>query len=626
MGEWFEVKLGQLGEVNRGRSRHRPRNAPELYGGPYPFIQTGDIKASGGRITSHTQTYSELGLRQSKLWPKNTMVITIAANIAETAILTYPACFPDSVIGFVADPEKADVFFIEYLFRFLRRQIQHENVGTGSVQDNINLQTLERLVLRIPLLPEQRAIAAVLSALDDKIELNRRMNETLEGLVRALFRDWFVDFGPTRAKMAGEIPYLAPEIWSLFPDRLDEDGIPEGWDIVPLVNLAEVTMGNSPDGSTYNDEGIGTPLCNGPVEYGDFFLRQIKWTTAPNKLAKRGDLIICVRGSTTGRHAFADAEYCLGRGVASIRGKDGCQEFVETALLSQMNRLLEKTTGSVFPSLSMQDIKKFDLIEPGRVLKVAFCSAARPMRERIWANVEESSTLAQTRDLLLPKLMSGEIRVREAEAIVAKDNAVPLNQDLFGEPVLTDQQELERDAVIVAGVVRGFGRDGTHVVGNVRYQKGYLFVKRRLGDSVRDFQKMAAGPYSPDLAHDGGFVEACNRRFIKRASRNGHKGNVPADNMAQIGPLMDQYGIKDAIDWAIVRFRDKSRDELGLLATVDHIMCERKRMGLPINTSEIRKTLGADPKWKHKLSQPEFSEGSIRQAVSELERLFGGAS
>ncbi|GHC36603.1 type I restriction system specificity protein [Gemmobacter nanjingensis] len=289
-----------------------------------------------------------------------------------------------------------------------------------SAQPNVNLADIGRFKIPNLTLPEQRAIAATLGALDDKIELNRKMNATLEAMARALFRDWFVDFGPTRAKMEARAPYLSPNLWSLFPTRLDDEGKPEGWEVSPLDALAEVTMGISPDGSTYNDDGQGTPLCNGPVEYGDFFLRQIKWTTAPSKLAQRGDLIICVRGSTTGRHAFADAEYCLGRGVASIRGKHDCQEFVETAILSQMNRLLEKTTGSVFPSLSTQDIKKFGLVDPGLSLRQAFCNAVRPMRAKIWAKVEESSTLGQIRDLLLPRLMSGELRVAEGERLVGE--------------------------------------------------------------------------------------------------------------------------------------------------------------------------------------------------------------
>src|SRR5574341_372823 len=146
---WRRVRLGELGEVNRGRSRHRPRYAEHLYGGPYPFIQTGDIKSSGGRITSYKQTYSEAGLAQSRMWPAGTMCITIAANIAETGILEFPACFPDSVVGFIADESKCDVRFVEYTFRYLRQQIQHE--ASGSVQDNINLATLDRL--RFPLPP-----------------------------------------------------------------------------------------------------------------------------------------------------------------------------------------------------------------------------------------------------------------------------------------------------------------------------------------------------------------------------------------------------------------------------------------------------------------------------------------
>ena len=130
------------------------------------------------------------------------MAITIAANIAETAILSYPACFPDSVVGFIADESKSDVRFVEYSFRCLKAKIQHENVGTGSVQDNINLQTLDQLRIQIPPLPEQRAIAHILGTLDDKIELNRRMNGTLEAMARALFKSWFVDFDPVHAKAA----------------------------------------------------------------------------------------------------------------------------------------------------------------------------------------------------------------------------------------------------------------------------------------------------------------------------------------------------------------------------------------------------------------------------------------
>jgi type I restriction enzyme S subunit len=289
---------------------------------------------------------------------------------------------------------------------------------TGSTIPKLSQGSLNRISVPCPSISEQKAIASVLGALDDKIELNRRMNETLEAAARTIFKDWFIDFGPTRAKVEGRARYLAPETWALFPDRLDDEGKPEGWEIGRLEEIADITMGASPDGSTYNDQAEGTPLVNGPVEYGDFFLKRVKWTTAPNKLSRRGDLIICVRGSTTGRHAFADGVYCLGRGVASIRGKSDQQEFADTCVLSHLDRLLQRTTGSVFPNLSSSDFRSFDVLMPSRAARVAFCEAVRPMRNQIWANVEQSDTLAATRDLLLPKLMSGEIRVKNAEKIV----------------------------------------------------------------------------------------------------------------------------------------------------------------------------------------------------------------
>ncbi len=118
------LKLDQLGSVGRGKSRHRPRNAAFLYGGPYPFFQTGDIKAANLYLTEHSQTYSEAGLAQSKLWKPGTLCITIAANIAETAILGIQGCFPDSVVGFTADPKESEAKFVKYYIDMIKLQIQ----------------------------------------------------------------------------------------------------------------------------------------------------------------------------------------------------------------------------------------------------------------------------------------------------------------------------------------------------------------------------------------------------------------------------------------------------------------------------------------------------------------------
>lgn len=154
------TELELLGTLDRGRSKHRPRNAPHLYGGPYPFIQTGDVAQSEGYIRSHTQTYSEEGLKQSKLWPSGTLCITIAANIAETAILTYPACFPDSIVGFTPGSE-VRVEFVRFWLVFLQQIL--EKTAPEAAQKNINLEILRALRCPVPPFSLQEQFAALVS-------------------------------------------------------------------------------------------------------------------------------------------------------------------------------------------------------------------------------------------------------------------------------------------------------------------------------------------------------------------------------------------------------------------------------------------------------------------------------
>jgi type I restriction enzyme S subunit len=161
---WIEKRLSEISiSFGRGKSKHRPRNDPKLYGGKYPFIQTGDVRNAVHHITSYSQTYNEVGLAQSKLWPKGTLCITIAANIAETGILDFDACFPDSVIGVVVDPNMTSNKFLEYLLQSFKSQLQAK--GKGSAQDNINLGTFENQLFPFPKLKEQQEIVEILDNL-----------------------------------------------------------------------------------------------------------------------------------------------------------------------------------------------------------------------------------------------------------------------------------------------------------------------------------------------------------------------------------------------------------------------------------------------------------------------------
>ena len=169
---WQEKGLAELGEFGRGRSRHRPRNDPRLYGGDYPFIQTGDIaNAKGDWLAAHSQTYSNYGLAQSRIWPSSTLCITIAANIADTALLEYPACFPDSVVGFVADRAQVEPLFAKWMIDSVADKL--ESFAPATAQKNINLAILDQIVFSVPPLQEQTEIisrAQHLFTLADQLE------------------------------------------------------------------------------------------------------------------------------------------------------------------------------------------------------------------------------------------------------------------------------------------------------------------------------------------------------------------------------------------------------------------------------------------------------------------------
>ena len=173
---WEVTELKKVCEVKRGKSKHRPRNAPELYGGNYPFIQTGDIRnANGSYIKKYSQTYSELGLQQSKLWPKGTLCITIAANIGETAILDFDACFPDSVVGLLS---RNGILFNKYLnYFFISFKQKLEELAPATAQKNINVDILERVNIPLAPLKEQHSIV---EEIESRLSVADKMEQSIQ--------------------------------------------------------------------------------------------------------------------------------------------------------------------------------------------------------------------------------------------------------------------------------------------------------------------------------------------------------------------------------------------------------------------------------------------------------------
>jgi len=186
--EWPVAKFSELGTLDRGKSRHRPRNEPNLFGGQYPFVQTGDIANCGGRVESYSQTYSELGLAQSKLWPEGTLCITIAANIAKCAVLTFPACFPDSVVGFIPN-ERITIEFARSWIETLEAKLEED--APQAAQKNINLQILRGLELHVPPIELQREFASRVADIHTFETAQAKNQQLLDDLFKSLIHRAF---------------------------------------------------------------------------------------------------------------------------------------------------------------------------------------------------------------------------------------------------------------------------------------------------------------------------------------------------------------------------------------------------------------------------------------------------
>ena len=301
-------------------------------------------------------------------------------------------------------------------------------VQTGTAVPHISGGQIKAFQFLLPDIAEQRSIASVLGALDDKIELNRRMNETLEAMARAIFKDWFVDFGPTRAKAEGHASYLAPDLWSLFPARLDEKGKPKGWENQAVFAQAKWVNGAAYKNMYFNKEPDSLPVIK-IVELKNGITESTKFTNT--SLGDRyriddGELLFSWSGNPdTSIDAFlwTHGQAWLNQHIFAVRSNDTrstCFLYIMLKILKpELSEIARNKQTTGLGHVTIEDLKRMRICVPDTAVEAAFEETAAPLLQQLYRNRLESQTLAQTREFLLPKLMSGEIRVREAEAMLA---------------------------------------------------------------------------------------------------------------------------------------------------------------------------------------------------------------
>ena len=376
--KWEYKTLDQLGTVSRGKSKHRPRNDPKLFGGKYPFIQTADVKNADYYITKYSDTYNESGVAQSKLWDKGTLCITIAANIADTGVLAFPACFPDSIMGFVPFEGVANTRFIKYCFDRLQRDCKQ--ISQGTAQDNLSWEKLSTIKFCIPEYKEQCRIADILSAYDDLIENNQKQIKLLEEAAQRLYKEWFVDLrfpGHENTKIV--------------------DGVPEGWSRTNINGILTFHRGYD---LTKNEMKAGRYPVIGSTSIIGYH----------NEFKIKGPGIVTGRSGSLGKYQLVWDDFWPHNTSLYISNYKGHNIFFVYSLLQTVD-FASLNNGGAIPTLNRNVLSNIEVIEPEKKLQDVFAKIAEPQYQKIRNLEKQNDRLKTARDLLLPKFMSGEVEV-----------------------------------------------------------------------------------------------------------------------------------------------------------------------------------------------------------------------
>ena len=430
-GEWREVTLGDVCHSVRYGYTASATDSPT----GTRFLRVTDV--AKGSLNWNTVPYCDIDDDQFyrfNLQPGD-IVIARMGTIGVSALIDRPVrAVPASyLIRHRIDEAIADPRFVSYVLRSpVYWQFIHSYGSAGAVQPNINTQVLSGFEFPLPPLPEQRAIAHVLGTLDDKIELNRRMNETLEAMARALFTSWFVDFEPVRAKMEGRwrrgesLPGLPADLYDLFPDRLVDSElgeVPEGWEVGTVNQLSKrIQNGGTPKRSepTYWEPRDIPWLTSGEVRQSfvldtqDYISRRgLEHSSA--KMISARSVLVALYGATAGQVSMNICPLTTNQAVSAIFPSDGNRYFCLVSLKLQVGELGSRAIGSAQQNLSKQAVESTNVVLPPIELRAVFDTIVEGSFERIFANLSESRTLAAQRDTLLPRLVSGDVEMDDIQ-------------------------------------------------------------------------------------------------------------------------------------------------------------------------------------------------------------------
>ena len=433
MNEWLRHEVGDL--INEGRlfigDGYRAKNS-ELTPTGLPFARVGNINNGFHFDQADHFPVEDLGKVRDKVSRPGDVVFTSKGTVGrfafvhpETTRFVYSPqlCYWRSLDHNLIDPR-----FLFYWMSGREFFVQFKGVASQTdMAEYVSLNDQRHMHITLPSVSEQRAIAHILGALDNKIELNRQMNETLEAMARAIFQSWFVDSDPVRAKVEGRDTGLPKDIADLFPERFVDSElgeIPEGWEVVPFTDTVEVIGGGTPRTSVaefWNGDIPWFSVADAPHDSDIWVVDTNKKITAAGvknssvRIFREGTTIISARG-TVGRVALVSVPMTMNQSCYGLRGKPDQRGFYTYfATLKLVIELQQRTHGSVFDTITRDALRGVTVTLPPARIVNSFESLVAPIMEHIRGNILGSRTLAALRDTLVPKLISGELRLENAE-------------------------------------------------------------------------------------------------------------------------------------------------------------------------------------------------------------------
>lgn len=395
---WTKKRLTDLGKFARGKSKHRPRNDKTLFkNGHYPLVQTGDIKKANLYIQKSEEFYNEKGLKQSKLWPTDTLCITIAANIAETALLGQPMCFPDSIVGFNAFPNESNNLFVHYVFELLKQQIQ-DNIN-GSIQKNINLDFLENFELMVPPLNYQNKVSKLLKDIDFKIANNNAISKELESIAKTIYDYWFLQFEfPDKDGK----PYKSNGGKMVWNDQLKQE-IPEGWEVRKLKDI----IVENPKSKIKVKEAQQDHFGDIP-----FFTSGQSILSMDEKLVTGMNCYLNTGGNADVKYFYGPASYSTD--TWSIKGKV-FMEYLLPFILKNLQRSMDDKffQGTGLRHLQKPLLKDYPILVPNEEIISKFIPLVSDVFKKVSDSYRENIELEKMRNFLLPMLMNGQVTIKD---------------------------------------------------------------------------------------------------------------------------------------------------------------------------------------------------------------------